>query len=797
MVNCKQNKYLIYGGDKYMRKKFTAFLLLICMTVTNISPTYAYIGDEMTKTAILEKKEDTYTLENYVKTPEEAQEIQENYFLSNRTEPYKITLDAKTYDDWLVYNEKKENVDYFKPNKFRDEIDNGLGYYCHNGGVNDFFENHELLTDHNGKKYIVLNLKNSNTNKFLEQLSKMQEVRDKFLATMPNLDEMSDYEKVLGILSFMSYIKYGFDEKGNTIDDAYTTLTGGKATCGGFSEAFNFLAKAINLQSEKIRNPGVHAWNVVKICGKWFEVEPNSKNDITQKDNTRNVNMRLVLRGSDFMLQNPNYENTTLRESLPVSKSDYMDYKDHNYTNHVIKWDGNKAIFYRTCSDCGEYENDGFEYNSKYKYYHMVDRKYTGTDCDVTKVSETKCGNATVTKYEASVTVDGKNYTSEHTVIDGECSHTVNDSDIKVIKKATCSEEGKVEKTCETCGYTWTESIPKIEHQYITSVQTVDTCEEKSEYTVEKCSMCGSIKETSKKLYYSAHDFQFTSHKKEPTCTETGEDIYTCTKCNKTEIREVAAKGHGETELVNVKEPTCEEDGYTGDEKCKVCGQIAKKGKTIEKLRHQLIGYNEKTYKTEADAEHEGLTLKYSYDMFIVECKRENCSYRSESVDESTKKLAGWILADGTEVEKEYGCKYEYVKDVSGNWMVKKIDGTTKPAENPTTKPAGAVKPFGETSGKKNEPTETKMKVPAKVKISSAKNLKGKKISVKWNKVSRATKYQVKAVCGKKTIIKTTKKTSYTIKKLTKGKKYKIYVRAYNKYGYGKWSRVKKVTIKK
>ena len=768
------------------------------MTVTNISPTYAYIGDEMTKTSILEKKEDTYTLENYVKTPEEAQEIQENYFLSNRTEPYKITLDAKTYDDWLVYNEKKENVDYFKPNKFRDEIDNGLGYYCHNGGVNDFFENHELLTDHNGKKYIVLNLKNSNTNKFLEQLSKMQEVRDKFLATMPNLDEMSDYEKVLGILSFMSYIKYGFDEKGNTIDDAYTTLTGGKATCGGFSSAFNFLAKAINLESKQIINPGVHGWNVVKICGKWYEVEPQSENNPKQSDDTRNMNMKSVLRGTTTMaVKGSPCEYGDLRESLPVSETDYMDYKEHNYTNYVIKWNGNKATFYKTCSDCGEYENDGFEYDSKYKFYHLVDRKYTGTDCDVTKVSETKCGNATVTKYEASVTVDGKNYTSEHTVIDGECSHTVNDSDIKVIKKATCSEEGKVEKTCETCGYTWTESIPKIEHQYITSVQTVDTCEEKSEYTVEKCSMCGSIKETSKKLYYSAHDFQFTSHKKEPTCTETGEDIYTCTKCNKTEIREVAAKGHGETELVNVKEPTCEEDGYTGDEKCKVCGQIARKGKKIEKLRHQLIGYNENTYKTEADAEHEGLTLKYSYDKFIVECKRENCSYRSESVDETTKKLAGWILADGTEVEKEYGCKYEYVKDVSGNWMVKKIDGTTKPAENPTTKPAGAVKPFGETSGKKNEPTETKMKVPAKVKISSAKNLKGKKIAIKWKKVKKATKYQVKAVLGNKVITKTTTKTSYTIKKLKRKKTYKIYVRAFNKAGYGKWSKAKKVTVKK
>lgn len=761
--------------------------MLVCMTVSNISPAYAYIGGKITKTDILQNKDDTYILENYAKSLKEAQDVERYNLLNNKEGKYKITMDADA--DW---------IDEFCSSSYLDGIDDGLGNFYYRGGATYSWDGTEELTDKDGKKYMVFTMYNIDYDSFAKMRKELLEVRDKFLATMPNLDEMSDYEKVLGILSFMSYIKYGFDEKGNTIDDAYTTLTGGKATCGGFSSAFNFLAKAINLESKQIINPGVHGWNVVKICGKWYEVEPQSENNPKQSDDTRNMNMKSVLRGTTTMaVKGSPCEYGNLRESLPVSETDYMDYKDHNYTNHVIKWDGNKATFYKTCSDCGEYENDGFEYNSKYKYYHLVDRKYTGTDCDVTKVSETKCGNATVTKYEASVTVDGKNYTSEHTVVDGECSHTVKDSDIKVIRKATCSEEGKVEKTCETCGYTWTETTPKTEHHYVTTTQKVDTCEEKSEYTVEKCSECGDVKSTSKKLYYSAHDYQFTSHKKEPTCTETGEDIYTCTKCNKTEIREVAAKGHGETELVNVKEPTCEEDGYTGDEKCKVCGQIARKGKKIEKLRHQLIGYNENTYKTEADAEHEGLTLKYSYDKFIVECKRENCSYRSESVDESTKKLAGWILADGTEVEKEYGCKYEYVKDVSGNWMVKKIDGTTKPAENPTTKPAGAVKPFGETSGKKNEPTETKMKVPAKVKISSAKNLKGKKIAIKWKKVKKATKYQVKAVLGNKVITKTTTKTSCTIKKLKKKKTYKIYVRAFNKAGYGKWSKAKKVTIKK
>ena len=49
---------------------------------------------------------------------------------------------------------------------------------------------------------------------------------------------------------------------------------------------------------------------------------------------------------------------------------------------------------------------------------------------------------------------------------------------------------------------------------------------------------------------------------------------------------------------------------------------------------------------------------------------------------------------------------------------------------------------------------------------------------------------------GNKVVTKTTTKTSCTIKKLKKKKTYKIYVRAYNKAGYGKWSKAKKVTIK-
>ena len=766
-----------------MRKKFMAMMLSACMVLSCINaPSYA-MADEPT-VRILENKGDMYTLENYVTSLKEAEQIQKKFFEEGIYE-YSISFDSGV--EWKVDVEE---------GSFIDSIDGPESRYYNESmhfriGIHSTEK--EIITK-SGHQYTKISfdfteLKES-FKQYNEKRAKMQEVKKKFLATMPNLDEMSDYEKVLGILSFMSYIKYGRTDDGRTIDDAYTALVEGKATCTGYANAFNFLAKTIDLNSIEVHSSN-HSWNAIKICGKWYELEPQSKNNPSSVDAVKNINMTTVLRGTDTMLtmgaiySEADFGNKMhpidARTNLPISNIDYMDYKGHSYTNHTIKWDGSKATFYRTCSECGEYENDGFEYDEKNKFYHMVDRKYIGTDCDVTKVSEKKCCDATVTKYEANVTVDGKDYTSEHTVVDGEASHTVKDSDIKVVKKATCSEEGKVEKTCETCGYTWTENIPKTEHHYVTTTTKLDTCEEKSEYTVEKCSECGDVKSTSKKMYYSAHDYQFTSHVKEPTCTEKGEDLYTCTICNGTETREVAATGH-DTELVNVKEPTCTDFGYTGDEVCKKCNQVVKSGKNIEPNGHKYLATMFTKYEIQ---ESMGLKYKYSYEAEHWICK--NCDYERIDTDYTTWKLVGWILADGTEVEKEDGCNYVYIRDENGNFVPQKVENTT--ITRPTTNTNVATKAPRETT--------TKVKVPAKVKISSAKNLKGKKIAIKWKKVKKATKYQVKAVLGNKVITKTTTKTSCTIKKLKRKKTYKIYVRAYNKAGYGKWSKVKKVYIKK
>ena len=110
----------------------------------------------------------------------------------------------------------------------------------------------------------------------------------------------------------------------------------------------------------------------------------------------------------------------------------------------------------------------------------------------------------------------------------------------------------------------------------------------------------------------------------------------------------------------------------------------------------------------------------------------------------------------------------------------------------------------GSNNGNQN-PQQT-VKKSGKVKITKAKNVKTKKLTVKWKKTSKAKGYQIqiasnkKFTKGKKT--KTLSKTTYSFKKLKKNKYYYVRVRAYvynsnHKKVYGSWSAVKKVKIKK
>ena len=126
------------------------------------------------------------------------------------------------------------------------------------------------------------------------------------------------------------------------------------------------------------------------------------------------------------------------------------------------------------------------------------------------------------------------------------------------------------------------------------------------------------------------------------------------------------------------------------------------------------------------------------------------------------------------------------------------VTPTAVPTKQPTITPSntsGNKSVTGKVSNKKTLP---------KVNLRMLKNKKGRKLVVRWNTVKGAKGYQLQYALSKKFKKKKsiqTKKTKYIIKKLKKKKTYYIRVRAYKMDGkkkvYGKWSKVKKIKVKK
>lgn len=158
----------------------------------------------------------------------------------------------------------------------------------------------------------------------------------------------------------------------------------------------------------------------------------------------------------------------------------------------------------------------------------------------------------------------------------------------KVTQEATCIENGIKTYTCTVCQTTKTEEISSTSHQNgeLRNAKGA-TCSQEG-YTGDiYCTECGMKLTSGISIPKLAHTWNDGTVTKKATCTETGIKTYTCVICQetKTEIIPVTGK-HENTEVRNVKDPTCSQEGYTGDAYCKDCGTLLSAGKSIPKTDH-------------------------------------------------------------------------------------------------------------------------------------------------------------------------------------------------------------------
>ena len=247
----------------------------------------------------------------------------------------------------------------------------------------------------------------------------------------------------------------------------------------------------------------------------------------------------------------------------------------HAYGEPVWKWnDGFTASATFTCG------NDAS---------HVENVTATVTNAVTT---EATCEVDGVRTYTAKVTFEGKEYTDTKTEPVPAKGHTLT---AVAEVPATCETAGtSAHWKCEVCGKLFSDvegktettleklAIPATGHAYGTPVWKWN-----DDFTASATFTCGNDASHVETVNAAVTNEVTTA----ATCEVDGVRTYTAKAAfegkeytdTKTEV--IPATDH-DTELVGAKDATCTEDGYTGDEVCKVCGVTVKQGEVLPALGH-------------------------------------------------------------------------------------------------------------------------------------------------------------------------------------------------------------------
>ena len=126
----------------------------------------------------------------------------------------------------------------------------------------------------------------------------------------------------------------------------------------------------------------------------------------------------------------------------------------------------------------------------------------------------------------------------------------------------TCTEKGYSGNRCTRCdSIAQTNIVPALGHQMAVVLAVDPTCTETGLTVGTACERCGLVGVSQTEVPALGHDLDEWIVSKEATCTENGEEIRKCSRCDHTETRSVDATGHSYTAIVSA--PTCAEQGYT------------------------------------------------------------------------------------------------------------------------------------------------------------------------------------------------------------------------------------------
>ena len=402
----------------------------------------------------------------------------------------------------------------------------------------------------------------------------------------------SDYDKAYAVCKWIQRkIKY---EPGKYDQSGMYAMVNKEAVCNGKAELACYIGRCVGIDTLYVggNSDDDHAWNLMKIDGEWYYVDPTTGPD------------------SATFLQGTDYIQTSFRE---------VKYKDEDGPSDDEISPYSYNVMHSSCN--GEHEwvksftrnpgctKKGYDVykckkckNSKFiNFVEPLGHDYTKVKvvqeatCTKPEISEFICsrydddishtnpcdGTYSYTKKEETAPALGHDWkdNGDGTATcqrDG-CGETHTHSWKKTgTVAATCTDTGKTEYTCTVCGQIKTTTIKALGHKYETVSTDDATCT--TPKTVHKeCSRCHDKKdETSGEAL--GHNWRTSSDKNsktctrcktththtwdegkysvEPTCKDAGKKLFTCTDCGDTKTVAVKSLGH-DYQLVRTDPATC------------------------------------------------------------------------------------------------------------------------------------------------------------------------------------------------------------------------------------------------
>lgn len=174
------------------------------------------------------------------------------------------------------------------------------------------------------KLIFTMNMSVSDAKRMRNRLEKELKEIDKYV----DMTRMSDEEIALAVHDYIANgTMYDRSFNGSHIYDLYGALVNHKAVCQGYAEAYQYAMRSYGIPTSVVTSDDAcHAWNIVKIRGKWYHVDVTWDDPIkggSATDEPGAVNHDYVLLSTSTLLK---------KSSRDASRKDFVISKEPGVT---------------------------------------------------------------------------------------------------------------------------------------------------------------------------------------------------------------------------------------------------------------------------------------------------------------------------------------------------------------------------------------------------------------------------------------------------------------------------------